>query len=93
MYTYVFVGRPDGTELVNPGQPSLEGKNLIDTTDVNGQPFVRDYIAAAEKNGSAWVNYYWYKPGQNEPARKRTYVRTVQSEGTTYIIGSGFYPQ
>lgn len=61
--------------------------------DKNGQVFVRDYIAAAEKEGSAWVNYYWYKPGQNEPALKRTYVRKVQSEGTTYIIGSGFYSQ
>ena len=27
MDTYVFVTRGDGTELVNPGQPSLEGRN------------------------------------------------------------------
>ena len=30
MDTYVFVETPDGIELVNPAQPSLEGKNLID---------------------------------------------------------------
>jgi signal transduction histidine kinase len=54
---------------------------------------VRDYSAAAEKEGSAWVDYYWYKPGQNEPAKKHTYVREVQSEGNTYVIGSGFYPE
>jgi signal transduction histidine kinase len=71
----------------------LEGKNLIHVKDVKGQQFVRDYIAAAEKGGSAWVDYYWYRPGQNEPAKKRAYVRKVQSNGNTYIIGSGFYPQ
>ncbi len=93
MDTYVFVGRADGTELVNPGQPSLEGKNLIDVKDVKGQQFVRTYIEAAKREGSAWVDYYWYKPGQNEPARKRAYVRKVQSEGDTFIVGSGLYPR
>lgn len=93
MDTYVFVTRDDGMELVNPGQPSLEGKNLIDVKDVNGDQLVRNYIAAAEKEGSAWVDYHWYKPGQNEPAKKHTYVQKVQSEGNTYIVGSGFYPE
>jgi signal transduction histidine kinase len=88
-----FVDRADGTELVNPAQPSLEGKNLIDVKDVKGERLVRDYIAAAEKEGSAWVDYYWYKPGRNVPALKHTYVRKVQSEGNTYVVGSGFYPE
>jgi signal transduction histidine kinase len=71
----------------------LEGKNLIDVKDVKGQQFVRTYIEAAKREGSAWVDYYWYKPGQNEPARKRAYVRKVQSEGDTFIVGSGLYPR
>jgi len=91
--TYVFVDASDGTELVNPAQPSLEGKNLMDMTDVNGKLAVRDYIEAALKNGNAWVDYYWYKPGQNTPARKHTYVRKVQFGELTYIVGSGFYPE
>ena len=91
MDTYVFVNRPDGTELVNAAQPSLEGKNLIDLKDLNGKPLVRDYITAAMKDGSAWVDYIWYKPGHNTPAPKRTFVRKVQSGDNIYIIGSGFY--
>jgi signal transduction histidine kinase len=93
MDTYVFVEQVDGTELVNPAQPSLEGKNLIEVKDLNGKQLVRDYIAEAEEKGSAWVDYYWYKPGDNTPARKRAYVKKVQSGGTTYIVGSGFYPK
>jgi signal transduction histidine kinase len=93
MDTYVFVETPDGTEFVNPGQPSLEGKNLIEVRDVKGKPMVRDFISAAMKDGSAWVDYYWYKPGHNTPARKHTYVRKVQASDGTYIVGSGFYPR
>ena len=89
--TYVFVDTPDGTELVNPGHPSLEGKNISDLKDLNGKALARDYIAAALEDGSAWVEYYWYKPGHNTPARKQTYVRKVQHGEETYIVGAGLY--
>ncbi|MDX5419594.1 MAG: cache domain-containing protein [Hymenobacteraceae bacterium] len=92
MDTYVFVNSPEGTELVNPAQPSLEGRNLINEKDLKGKPAVREYIGAAMKNGSAWVDYYWYKPGDNTPALKRTYVKKVQHGDKVYIVGSGFYP-
>jgi signal transduction histidine kinase len=91
MDTYVFVETPDGTELVNPAQPSLEGRNLIGLRDLKGKLAVRDEIAAAMTDGSAWVDLYWYKPGQNRPARKQTFVRKVQSGQDTYIVGSGVY--
>jgi signal transduction histidine kinase len=93
MDTYVFVETPHGTELVNPAQPSLEGKNLIDLRDITGKPVVQEEIAAAMKEGSAWLKLYWYKPGDNVPALKQTYVRRVQSGGDTYIVGSGFYAE
>jgi signal transduction histidine kinase len=93
MDTYVFVVTPDGTELVNPAQPSLEGKNIIDLRDVKGKAVVREEIAAAMKDGSAWVDIFWYKPGSNATARKQTYVRKVQSGQDTYIVGSGLYAE
>lgn len=91
MDTYIFVDAPDGTELVNPVFPSLEGRNLIGLTDLKGKAVIRDEIAAAMKDGSAWLDLYWYKPGQNTPARKQTFVRKVQSGEDTYIVGSGLY--
>lgn len=89
--TYVFVESPDGVELVNPAQPSLEGKNLLALQDLRGTLLVRDEIAAAMKDGSAWIDGYWYKPGDNVPARKQTFVRKVQHGPETYIVGSGMY--
>jgi hypothetical protein len=91
MDTYVFVDSADGTELVNPAQPSLEGKNLLGLRDVRGKAVVQDEIALAMKEGSAWQEYYWYKPGSNAPARKATYVRKVQAGRDAYIVGSGIY--
>jgi len=93
MDTYVFVDSPDGIELVNPAQPSFEGKNLMDLKDLRGKAVVHDEIAAAAKDGSAWLECYWYKPGDNTPAPKQTYVRQVQSGRETYIVGSGLYAE
>jgi signal transduction histidine kinase len=92
MDTYVFVNSVEGVERVNPAQPSLEGKNLINEKDLNGKYFVRDYIDAAIKNEGAWVDYYWYRPGENTQARKYTFVRKVKFGTETYIVGAGFYP-
>jgi hypothetical protein len=91
MNTYVFVDTPEGVELVNPAQPSLEGTNLMGLRDLKGKAVTDQYVAAAMKDGNAWVEYYWYKPGHNTPALKRTYVRKVQAGPDTYIVGSGFY--
>jgi len=91
MDTYVFVDDLNGNELVNPAYPSLEGKNFMGVKDLKGKFIVREYIEAAVKDGSAWVDYYWYKPGKNIPARKYSYVRKVQHGAETYVVGSGFY--
>jgi signal transduction histidine kinase len=60
--------------------------------DLQGRFVVRDQIAAALKDGSAWLDAQWFKPGDNTPARKLTYVRKVQFGSQVYIVGSGIYP-
>jgi signal transduction histidine kinase len=89
--TYVFVDNMEGVELVNPEHPSLEGKNLRNEKDAKGKYSMREYLEAADKKGSAWVDYYWYKPGNNTPMLKRTYVKKVQHGGDTYVVGSGYF--
>lgn len=91
MDTYVFVDNPEGVELVNGAQPGIEGKNLINEKDVNGKFFQREIIEAATKKNGAWVDYFWYKPGQNEPAHKQTFVKKVQHGNESFVIGAGFY--
>lgn len=91
MDTYVFVLSPDGTELVNPAQPMLEGRNLIDMKDLSGREIFREEIALAMTDGSGWLDLKWWKPGDNVPALKHAYVKKAQYNGDTFIVGSGLY--
>jgi signal transduction histidine kinase len=91
MDTYVFVNSLDGVELVNPVFPSLEGKNLIGLKDLTGKEVIKDEIAAVKEQDSAWLDLNWYKPGDNTPALKHTFVRKVQSVDGAYIVGAGIY--
>jgi signal transduction histidine kinase len=93
--TYVFVDTPKGVEVVNPGFPELEGKNLIDLRDASGAPMVRNYIDLALRQGSGWTTYWWPQPDASRlPLRKVAYVRKVVTpEGETLIVGSGIYEQ
>jgi signal transduction histidine kinase len=91
METYAFVTSPEGTQLVNAGYPALEGKNILDLKEVKGKALVREYIDAASRAGAGWVEYYWYKPGENTPVRKQAYVRMVRHGAETYVVGSGLF--
>jgi len=91
MDTYVFVEDPDGTELMNGAMPYLEGRNLIGVKDLHGKAIVRDEIATAMAEGSAWLEHSWFLPGSNTPALKQTFVRKVQHGARTFIVGSGLY--
>ena len=93
MDTYIFMVGTDGTELFNAGMPLLEGKNIMDLKDLKGNSLVRDEIALAMKDGKGWIDGYWYKPGDNQPTLKRTFVKKVKYEGANCIIGSGYYPE
>ena len=93
MDTYVFVHGLDGIELVNPAQPTLEGRNLLDLRDLQGKAVIQEQVAIAERDGSGWLDCYWYKPGDNTPARKLTYVRKAQFGQDTYVVGSGIYTE
>lgn len=91
MDTYVFVDNAAGVELVNPAQPSLEGRNMMNDRDAGGKLVMREIINAAMRSGSAWVDYDWYRPGENAVSKKHTFVRAVRHNGETYIVGAGLY--
>jgi signal transduction histidine kinase len=76
--------------LVHP-DPTMEGRNELDLRDINGKSIIRGLIGAAMKDGRAWIDLYWYKPGQNTSARKQTFVWKTQLGQETVIVGSGLY--
>jgi cytochrome c len=92
--TYVFVDYINGTVLVNPPSPEIEGKNLIDMKDAKGKPLLREFIKTANTKGSGWVDYWWPKPGESKPSKKMSYIKKAKMpNGEMVIVGAGIYSE
>jgi len=89
--TYVFVIADDGVELVNAAFPKLEGRNVIDYKDTDGNYFVREFIDVAKNKGYGWVDYQWPKPGDVEKSQKLTYVHKAMVDGKMVVVCAGLY--
>lgn len=84
---YYFIYKKGGIVFVHGAQPNLEGKNLIDFQDPQGNYLIRELDQVAGQGGG-YVQYVWKKPGHGlQP--KLSYARMIP--GTDYWIGTGVY--
>ncbi len=86
---YFFMYSMDGTCLMLPVKPSLEGKNLLNFKDANGVEIVRKTIGILKKQSSSFDSWYWYKPGCKKMKKKIGYYRRFSP--LDIFIGSAFY--
>jgi len=89
--TYVFVIADNGVELLNVAFPKLEGRNVIDYKDSEGNYFVREFINVAKSKGQGWVDYPWPKPGDVEKSQKSAYVKKAIVDGKMVVVCAGLY--
>ncbi|RLA68752.1 MAG: hypothetical protein DRG24_09685 [Epsilonproteobacteria bacterium] len=89
--TYVFVIADNGVELVNAAFPKLEGRNVIEYKDADGNYFVKEFIDVAKKRGHGWVDYPWPKPGDVVRSHKSTYVQKAIVDGKMVVVCAGLY--
>jgi len=90
--TYIFVDAMNGIILMHPTHPELEGKNLTNMKDVNGKLWMQEFIETAKTNGSGWVDYMWFKPGEDQPSKKISYIKKAKMpDGEMVIVGAGIY--
>ncbi len=85
---YVFCMTPNGTVLVNAGNPKLAGKIMFDLRDSDGRPVIAEMIGVAMTQGRGWVNYMWPNLGTGHLQRKNTFVVKVDDQT---MCGSGYY--
>ena len=86
---YIFVYAQDGRNIVLGPRPELEGKDLMDSKDPNGVPYVRDIIANATRGSGAFVPYMYPRAGSDKPAPKMAYA--VNVDPWKWVIGTGVY--
>ncbi len=91
--TYVFVLDRNGTLLLNPGFPALEGRNLLRWPEPTERARAAASLKEVLERGSTWTTYRWPRPSASPlPEAKTTYLRRVVAlGGEVLIVGSGMY--
>jgi two-component system cell cycle sensor histidine kinase/response regulator CckA len=87
---YYFATRLDGVEILFADKPELEGLNLLNLRDTNGQYVIKEMIEIVRQTDEGFYEYYWTKPntkGQN--FKKISFVKRF--EPFDWFIGTGLY--
>ncbi len=82
---YLFIFDEKGICFAHGDNEDLLWSNLYDLKDAFGTYIVRTILSAA-KNGGGWITYQWRN------ATKISYVKQVEKDKKTYVIGAGYYP-
>lgn len=86
---YFWINDYNANMVMHPIKPALNGKNLNDFTDPVGTQLFADIVTIVRSHESGYVNYYWAKPGKDQPVEKTSYVKGFKP--WNFIIGSGVY--
>ncbi len=85
---YLFMSTYDGTMLVQPFEPELEGSDQWDLQDSRGIYIIRELVEEARR-GRGFVEYHYPPPKSTEPQMKISYVVGIP-ELDAYL-GTGLY--
>jgi len=92
MDCYIFIKDMNGNELFNAAFPELEGTNIMDLKDADGQLFVKNELEILKNRDQCWNEYMWPKQGQKEASLKRVFVKKALVDGEILVVGCGYYP-
>ncbi|MBF0453199.1 MAG: bacteriohemerythrin [Magnetococcales bacterium] len=86
---YFWINDYNAIMVMHPINAQLEGQDLSNLADKNGQKFFLSFVDIATKQQAGFVHYLWPKPGIKAPVAKISYVKDFNPWG--WIIGTGLY--
>jgi methyl-accepting chemotaxis protein len=87
---YFWINDESPKMIMHPTNPKLDGTDLSNNADKQGKKLFVDMVKAVKLgNGSGFVDYYWSKPGEENPVAKLSHVRLFAPWG--WIVGTGIY--
>ena len=86
---YFWVNDMANFMLMHPFSAKLEKSDLSGLEDANGKKFFQEFINVVKADGQGFVDYYWNKPGEEEPALKYSHVQGFKPWG--WVVGTGVY--
>ena len=84
---YVWINDLTPKSLLHPKKPELEGKDVSDVRDGNGEFLYRKFVSKVRQSGSGYVAYSYVPPNGSPPLPKHSYVHLFEPWG--WIVGSG----
>ncbi|MDQ0320618.1 methyl-accepting chemotaxis protein [Pararhizobium capsulatum DSM 1112] len=86
---YLWINDMHPTMIMHPVKPEMNGKDLTENKDPNGKHLFVEFVKTVQANGQGFVDYYWPKPGADEPVLKYSHVAGFAPWG--WIVGTGVY--
>jgi TRAP-type uncharacterized transport system substrate-binding protein len=86
MYAYVIDLK--GVVHANGAVPAVQGKNIYDFRDQNGDYLVRDEVEICKDPGHGWLDFRWLNPVTKVVEDKSAYLERL---GTEFCTGVGVY--
>lgn len=86
---YFWIHNTDNMVVMHPIKPALDNTDVSGVKDPNGKRLFVAMTDIVNKQGSGLVDYYWPKPGSDEPVPKLSVVK--KAKHWNWIVGSGVY--
>jgi methyl-accepting chemotaxis protein len=86
---YFWINDMHPKMIMHPIKPKLNGTDLSQNKDPNGKFLFVEFVNTVKASGHGFVDYYWPKPGAEEPVLKYSHVAGFQPWG--WIVGTGVY--
>ncbi|MDH2431788.1 methyl-accepting chemotaxis protein [Pokkaliibacter sp. MBI-7] len=86
---YVFILSEQGTFVMHPLLPKLEGQRLSAVKDAKGTVFLPALVSTAQQQGEAFSQYYWSRDGKAAAVPKLTYAKAAPAWG--WVAATGIY--
>jgi cytochrome c len=84
---YIVVFNFDGQCLFHGANEKLIGKQMLEIKDPTGRPFVKDFIASAQKTAESWIDFEWAHPQTKKLEPKTMNTRRVPGKDAVLVVG------
>ena len=85
---YFWIDTVDGTNVVQLGDANVEGTNRYNDSDIDGNYYIQDIIAAA-KQGGGYACFSFPKPGETVATPNMSYSMLFEPYG--WVIGTAVW--
>ncbi|MCI5222388.1 MAG: hypothetical protein D3924_06900 [Candidatus Electrothrix sp. AR4] len=87
---YFWINDMQSKMLMHPYLSNLEGQDLSDYADAEGNLLLKKFVDLAKKSGAGYVEYSWqWRDDQEQVIPKISYIQLFKPWG--WIIGTGVY--